>query len=790
MGTAIRLWARTELRRRWRTLVVLGILAGLAGGIVLAAVAGARRTATAYDRYREAVDAPDAIVFGTQVGLVPADYSAVRALPEVEAAGEFTLAPIAVERQGLSSLPPGDDKLFRTLSRPLLTSGRLPDPARDDEIVVNRAAHKRHGLDVGDRVTVSTALDIDAFFGGGVYDGPKIRATVVGVGDSMIDHIFTGGEDGEPGFAPSAGLLAKHPEIPRAGNLVVKLKPGTDIEQFRARAQEAVRTSNHDAMVESGSLEAEIPVRDSAEDRKRFVHGTDLERTALLLFAVAAALAGFVLVGQAIARAVYSTADSHPALRALGFTRRASMAGLVAPILLTALVAAAVALAFALALSSQFPIGLAADLEPDRGLRADWLVLGIGAAAVLVAVVATATLAAVRATWAQPDESLSLQPTVVRTIRNAAPLPVGLGAALALDPGRGRRTVPVRPAIAGGVAGVLGIVGALGLVRGIDDAVAEPSRSGQAWDLWMYTDQPGQIDAMKEMAVRERDVEAAALSPRSPLDIAGAGVPGYALESVKGNLSFVVLEGRAPAGPDEAAVAPSTLKAIGKAIGDRAVIGEREVRIVGEALLPQTAHSSFDQGVWMTPEGLEQVAPEQQMHEIDLLVRAREGADLERLKADFADVSPEAPEDASIPQDVILLRNVRTVPRALAAFLALLGIAALGHALVTTVRRRRHDFAVLRALGMRPGQARATIAWQATTVGVVALLFGIPLGIAAGRVSWRWVAESTPLLYVAPIAVAAVLLAIPGAIFVANALAAWPARRAGRIRPAVVLRTE
>lgn len=30
--------------------------------------------------------------------------------------------------------------------------------------------------------------------------------------------------------------------------------------------------------------------------------------------------------------------------------------------------------------------------------------------------------------------------------------------------------------------------------------------------------------------------------------------------------------------------------------------------------------------------------------------------------------------------------------------------------------------------------------------GLVALLLGIPLGIAIGRVAWRWVAESTPLL--------------------------------------------
>jgi ABC-type lipoprotein release transport system permease subunit len=126
----------------------------------------------------------------------------------------------------------------------------------------------------------------------------------------------------------------------------------------------------------------------------------------------------------------------------------------------------------------------------------------------------------------------------------------------------------------------------------------------------------------------------------------------------------------------------------------------------------------------------------------------------------------------------------------LAAFLGLLGIAALGHALVTAVRRRSHDLAVLRAIGFRPGQNAATIVWQATTVAVIGLVVGLPLGVATGRITWRWVADSTPLLYVAPIAGLAVLLAIPGTLAIANGLAALPARRAARLRAVDVLRTE
>src|SRR5207253_9922784 len=82
-------------------------------------------------------------------------------------------------------------------------------------------------------------------------------------------------------------------------------------------------------------------------------------------------------------------------------------------------------------------------------------------------------------------------------------------------------------------------------------------------------------------------------------------------------------------------------------------------------------------------------------------------------------------EPRAIPQDVSYLRNVRSLPRALAAFLVLLGLGAVGHVLTSAVRRRRRDLAVLRAIGFRPLQVAACVAWQALTVTLVALVIGI-----------------------------------------------------------------
>jgi hypothetical protein len=62
--------------------------------------------------------------------------------------------------------------------------------------------------------------------------------------------------------------------------------------------------------------------------------------------------------------------------------------------------------------------------------------------------------------------------------------------------------------------------------------------------------------------------------------------------------------------------------------------------------------------------------------------------------------------------------------------------------------------------------------------------------VALGRVAWRAVAEATPLIYVPPLAVLALALAVPVALAIANLLAAIPGHRVARLRPADVLRTE
>ena len=48
---------------------------------------------------------------------------------------------------------------------------------------------------------------------------------------------------------------------------------------------------------------------------------------------------------------------------------------------------------------------------------------------------------------------------------------------MAFESGRGRRSVPVRPALLGAIVGVVGIVGTYTIEHGLDDALANPRGS-------------------------------------------------------------------------------------------------------------------------------------------------------------------------------------------------------------------------------------------------------------------------------------------------------------------------
>jgi ABC-type lipoprotein release transport system permease subunit len=142
------------------------------------------------------------------------------------------------------------------------------------------------------------------------------------------------------------------------------------------------------------------------------------------------------------------------------------------------------------------------------------------------------------------------------------------------------------------------------------------------------------------------------------------------------------------------------------------------------------------------------------------------------------------------PADIVNFHSMGTIPDVLAGGLSAGAVLALGLTLVASVRRRRRDLALLKALGFTQRQLAASIAWQSTVAALIGCVVGIPLGIEVGRELWNLFARSIAVVPSPTVPVLTVILVGVGALLFANLVAALPGRIAARTPTALVLRAE
>jgi ABC-type antimicrobial peptide transport system permease subunit len=627
---------------------------------------------------------------------------------------------------------------------------------------------------------------------------PDNRLTIVGI-------------EASPGEFP--------PQIEGTGRYLIHASPALypvkdDLAHFSEGADQLMVRLEHgsrdlDGFLRSldglGAPNSLVVQRDLATGVNRSVH---TQAVALRILALLAAIAGALILGQLLARVMFTEQSDARVLAALGMRRRGRFALGLGRAAMIGVGGGIVAVVTAAAASTFFPTGVARTAEPEPGFHLDLFVLVVGAVGVAALVVVLAAWPAWRAAGtaveseAVPDR-LSFWGRASALAK--APLPVGVGVRMALEPGRGRSALAVRSSLAAVTLGVTTLVAAITFGAGLSHLLATPALYGQSWDVALTTYDDTVPTRGVPVLAADRHVAGVAVGRlQVGFELDGHRVDGLAVDTVDGRLGPTILEGRRPRGGNEIALGTRTLRALGLHVGDvvpsAPFASHRNpvpMRIVGRAVFPLFGVlGRLGDGAFVTTAGWEHIEgraldPAAEAALIRLAPGAHVGDIVDHLNARLGDQAyGVAVISQGKPTDIVNFGRVEGTPYVLGAVLAAVSIATLAYILVSAVRRRRRDLAVLKTLGFVRGQVRATVACQATTVVAVSLVVGIPLGIAVGRWLWSRFADDLGIVSVPVVPTVAVVLTAVVALVIANLIAAAPAALAARTRPAVVLRSE
>jgi hypothetical protein len=423
----------------------VALLGGLLGAVALGALAGARRTVSAYGRYLAAIDASDAFVNipGRAPGIpLTRPMTLISRLPGVAAGAAYIgmdANPVVHGHIDVSFLT---DSLVGTYSGPSFSAdgfgqdrltvlaGRLPAPGATSEIVLTPRIADLFGVGVGGRVTYQLYRQNPETF----QTYPVRRATFLVTGIADIPPVLVDQSDQKNG-----GVLP----------------PGTTQRLLAAYefAWVGVRLDRGTAGIPA--LQHEL-----------------------------AALAMLVLVGQGMAQMLSRSAPAISAVRALGATRAQAALAVGLPAVIATLGGMILAVAGAILLSPLAPVGPVRQFDPARGLEADGLVLGAGSAlltVILAGLLAAMAGRAVRRS-ARRDER---RPSVIARAAASAGLPAYavLGSRNALQPGSSQQAVPARAALIGSITAVTAVTVVAVFGASLTGLITHPIRYGWNWNV-------------------------------------------------------------------------------------------------------------------------------------------------------------------------------------------------------------------------------------------------------------------------------------------------------------------
>lgn len=798
---AVALVFGTELRRRWRSWLILVVLIAVVAGLVLAAAAAGRRTASAFPRF-VATHGYDVYIYNDTP--VPQ----LSKLPEVASLTTVTIPANGQPTCACTHVINSSDFYINELSTSALkravklVAGRMPTQSSTNQVLASFTLQQDYGVHIGSviRAPFYASSQRQGLTAGAneAPSGPTVAFHVVGI--EAAESEFPSGQGPEYElFTTQAFARAWNKHIVLASVYLVRLRHGTgDLPRFAAaiNAFHLVYSSNQDA--QAAAVAASIHP----------------QAVGWWVLAALAGLAGLAVVGQALGRQSVVESEEYPTLTALGLPRRQLVGLGIARNLLVAFVGAAGALVVAFVLSPLTPVGEARLAEPSPGFAFEPMVLLLGALATMVVVLILGAWPAVRASRVEigKDRRPDTRPSsiVARVAAIGAPPSALIGVRHALERGRGIASVPVGTALFGMALAVMALCATVVFGASLSHLTATPALYGNDYQL-TFSNMGGSDNPTSEVASLEHDRSITAIMVVTPdeVSINGISVSGVTGKAVRGPLLLSTVSGRLPTGNGEIALGTTTMHQVNAHIGSIVHVtlqvptgGTRtaEFHVVGTASFPSQAGlgglgsgAAFSFADYLnalcSPGPTRSNCQNAYTNEsIAVLARVAPGpkgrADTKRY------VSEGSATLATTPVSLINFGEAVNFPLIVGLMLALFGVATLLHLLVVSVSRRRHEIGLLKALGFTNGQVGAAVSWQATTIALVGVVIGIPLGIAVGQVVWRAFATNLGTVPVATVPVGLIVALGAGVLVVTNLLAIAPALAARSRNAGQFLRTQ
>lgn len=759
---------RSWLRGQWRVAAALALVVALAGGAALTLTAGATRTLTAPDRYsRWRGDAFDVTIEQSHGPPRTAELEALPATTSVEMS-TFVFGGLTARRGGADV----DALVFVGTIGPFgtrLVDGRLPDPAHPQEFMASKSLVDSIGARLGDRydLTLLTQAQADAFgFDADDPAGPSLVAELVGVMDGPSDL-----EDGYTVAVFPPTLLDEGDVGVSASFGVASLADGVTLPDLRAELDG----------LPGGEIFGLERASWISSDIRAAVRTQGQGLAVLAVIALAAAL---VVLGQLFSRQLLLTDDERQVLRSVGLGRSEVAAEAVGRAAVTAVAGAIGAVVIAYLCSALFPLGFVERVEPHPGRRFDVLVHAGGP--VLLAVALLVWVGVAMILDARPSLGVRSPGVAERLAAALSSAPMGTGLRFAM----GRTAPRARSAVVslGGLALVLCVLfGALTFGANLGRLVTQPAIYGANYDTALgqgATEVPAEMQAALEGS---DDVAAVTLYGTTTGSVGTVSLDIVGMEPRRGGLLPEVLHGRLPEGDDEIALGSLVARELGVRAGDEVVLsaasGARSLVVTGIALVPPVGGAdALGRAGLVSRRGFLALDPSATMSVAALRLSTDDAA-----RARLADLlgTPTGPTDP--PPAIGNLRRVRSIPFMVAAVVGALALLSLGHLMVVAVRRRRHDLAILQALGATSRWLTGALLWQATITTAVVLVVAAPVGSALGGALYRGFVDRVGARTDVVVPLGWLALSLAGLMGLANLIAAVPARRRGHARPATAL---